>query len=1097
MFRTTKIQKHLAILLLTSLLIFSASHGYGQTVGGMISGIVTDTSGATIPNAKIVIKNTATGQERTIETNTAGLYSAPNLLAGNYAVTVSAAGFSTEMRTGVALNVGAQLVLNVAMKVGLVSSAVEVQVDVPVVQLSSSDISGVVDRGTIVELPLNGRDWTQLATLQPGVDSAKSIQPDTSTKNRARQGYGVQLDISGSLPTQNNYRIDGISANDYANSSPGSVEGSSLGVDAIQEFSVLTSNYSAEYGRTAGGIINAITRSGTNLIHGSAFEFARNSALDARNYFDPATIPDFHRNDFGGSLGGPIRKDRTFFFANYEGLRETRGVSTQINVLSPAARSGLLCSTPPPTDPNPCSPQQIQVDPTVAPFLGLWAPPNNGLVGNGDTGIYLFNQNRVISENFESGKIDHRLSDKDTIFGTYQHDSATGTQPDSANEVLVGNATSRTLIAVEETHIFSSQLLNTVRFGFNRTLHKTEGKHAINPLSASTALGEYAGANNPIIDVPGLAQVQPGLNQIERINVYGNSFQVYDDAFLVKGIHDLKFGFSAERIQLNPYNPAPAGEFPFGSLQNFLENRPDVLFGPVPSAPFVHFGFRSSVFGAYLQDDIRLRPNFTINLGVRYDMSTVPAERQGRFSTLRSPTDTTPHIGKTAFNNPTTLNFEPRIGFAWDPFGNGKSSVRGGFGIFDVLPLPYLFGTISTNAAPFVESGSASNLQQGDFPTIAFTKLANSANNGQGLRYPYVQPNPERNYVMQWNLNLQQELAPNLMAMIAYVGSRGVHQVFRADTLNAVPPKTTSAPILWPIPGTGNLPNPTVGQLDALTWDNHSSFDALEAQLTKKMSHGLEGQLSYTWSKAIDMGDSSIASDTFANSISSLFYLLPKYRRAVADFNVPHNITASFTWELPIGKSLTGPAAWAVSGWQVGGILVARSGLPFTPLIGGDPLGLMSTNPFAYPDVLRGSGCGSLTNPGNVTNYLKLNCFALPMQTPAIASLCQPFGFAANPPSPIPGTCANLLGNGGRNEVYGPGMLNFDFSLFKNNKISENVNLQFRAEFFNVINHSNFNSPIANSTLFDQNGIPVGNAGALDSTSTTNREIQFGVKLAF
>jgi hypothetical protein len=1086
MISSATIYRSLAILLLTSL-VFSTNHTYGQTVGGMISGIVTDTSGATIPDAKIVIKNTATGQERTINTNAAGLYSAPNLLAGSYEVRGSASGFSTEVRTGVILTVGAQQVLNITMKVGLVSSAVEVKSEIPAVQLSTSTISGVVNRSTIVELPLNGRDWTQLATLQPGVDSAKSIQPDTSTKNRARQGYGVQLDISGSMPTQNNYRIDGVSANDYANNSPGSVEGSSLGVDAIQEFSVLTSNYSAEYGRTAGGIINAITRSGTNLFHGSAFEFARNSALDARNFFDPATIPDFHRNNFGGSLGGPIRKDRTFFFGNYEGLRESRGVSTPVNVPSPAARSGLLCSIP---QAGVCSPQQITVDPTVAPFLGLWALPNNGLLGNGDTGIYLFNSNRVISENFETAKLDHRFSENDLIFGTYQHDSATGTQPDAANEVLVGNATGRTLIVLEETHIFSSQLVNSVRIGFNRTLHTTEGKSAINPLSASTALGEYPGANNPIIDVPGLVQVQPGLNQIERINVYGNSFQVYDDAFLVKGIHSLKFGFSAERIQLNPYNPAPAGEFPFGSLLNFLTNKPDVLFGPVPSVPFVHFGFRSSVFGAYLQDDIRLRPNLTINLGLRYDMSTVPSENRGRFSTLRNPTDSTPHIGDTAFQNPTTLNFEPRVGFAWDPSRNGKTSVRGGFGIFDVLPLPYLFGTISTNASPFVASGSATNLPQGSFPTGAFNILAQNASAGVGLRYPYVQPNPKRNYVMQWNLNVQRELAPNLMAMAAYVGSRGVHQIFRADTINAVPPTRMSPPILWPIPGTGTLPNPTVGQLDALTWDNHSSFDALELQLTKKMSYGLEAQLSYTWSKAIDMGDSSIASDTFANSISSWFYNLPKYRRAVADFNVPHNLTASFTWNLPSLQSLTGPAAWAVNGWQVGGILVARSGLPFTPLIGGDPLGLNSVNPFAYPDVLRGPGCGSLVNSGNVLNYIKLQCFALPVATPAIATLCVPF-------SAVPGTCANLLGNGGRNEVYGPGMLNFDFSLFKNNKIRENVNLQFRAEFFNVINHSNFNSPIANSTLFNQDGTSVGGAGAFDSTSTSNREIQFGVKLTF
>jgi hypothetical protein len=336
-----------------------------------------------------------------------------------------------------------------------------------------------------------------------------------------------------------------------------------------------------------------------------------------------------------------------------------------------------------------------------------------------------------------------------------------------------------------------------------------------------------------------------------------------------------------------------------------------------------------------------------------------------------------------------------------------------------------------------------------------------------------------------------------MMATATYVGSRGVHQIFRADTVNYVPPSSiTSAGILWPAPGTGVLPNPTVGQEDALTWDNASSFHALEVQITKRMSYGLEGQLSYTWSKAIDMGDSSQASDSFANSISSLFYTLPRYRRAVADFNVPHNLTVSYTWEIPTPRAFTGPREWALHGWQLGGILTARSGLPFTPLIGGDPLGLGSTNPFAYPDRLKGAGCGSPVHPGHKTNYLKLQCFTLPMANPAIAAQCVPFGAAPSSPG-SPGTCANLLGNSGRNGVYGPGILNFDSSLIKNNKIRENVNLQIRAEFFNVLNRSNFNSPIANSILFNQDGTSVGGAGAFDSTSTASREIQFGAKLTF
>jgi hypothetical protein len=278
--------------------------------------------------------------------------------------------------------------------------------------------------------------------------------------------------------------------------------------------------------------------------------------------------------------------------------------------------------------------------------------------------------------------------------------------------------------------------------------------------------------------------------------------------------------------------------------------------------------------------------------------------------------------------------------------------------------------------------------------------------------------------------------------------------------------------------------------MDTLQWGNHTFFDGLETQLSKRMSHGFEVQGSFTWSKAIDSGAGTIASDPFVNSIPSLLYFLPKYRRAVSDFNVSRNLTVNYMWNVPSPKSFHGPAAWVSRGWQIGGIFEVRSGLPFTPLIGGDPLGLGNTSPFAYPARLTGAGCGSLVNPGNPTNYIKLQCFAPPMSTAAISAQCIPF-------SSLAGSCSNLLGSGGRNEIYGPGLVNFDFSLFKDNKIRENLNLQFRAEFFNVFNRANFNSPIANSMLFDSTGAPVGNAGAFDSTSTSSREIQFALKLIF
>jgi hypothetical protein len=1099
----------LAVLTLTSSCV------YAQVSGATMTGTVSDASGAVIPNAQVATKNVATGDVRSATTNATGLYTAPNLLPGSYDVTATAPGFSTEVRSGITLTVGTQQVLNITMKVGQVSEKVQVTGEAPAVQLATSVISGVIGQTAVVELPLNGRDWTQLATLQPGVESVGSIQSNTGTIDRAHRGYGVELAISGSRPQQNNYRIDGISLNDYANGGPGSVEGSTLGVDAIQEFSVLTSNYSAEYGRTSGGVINAITKSGTNSFHGDAYEFLRNSALDARNYFDGATIPAFRRNQFGGSLGGPIRKDHTFFFADYEGLRQNQGISTPIFVPSQAVRNGILCSIP---QPGVCSPQRVTgafnpdpatgIDKAVLPYLGLWGLPNGGLVGNGDTGIYSFTTAHITSENFGTGRLDHRFSDKDSIFGSYQYDAAIATQPDPANEVLVGNTTGRAFVAIEETHIFNPQLINSARFGFNRSFHTSEGVRAINPLSANPALGDTAGADNPQIDVPGLVSIQIGLNQAEHLNFYQNSFQGYDDIFLTKGIHSLKFGFAVERIQFNTFDPAPGRDYPFGTLLKFLTNQPDSVSGtPAPFAgglseiacSCVHYGFRASLFGAYVQDDVRLRPNLTVNLGLRYEMSTVPTEIRGRLSALRSPTDATPHIGNGLFQNPTLRNFAPRVGFAWDPFRGGKTSVRGGFGMFDVLPLPFLLGQFANNAAPFTTIGSAINLPPGSFPMEAFNILLAQGSSGVGLRIPYVQPNPKRNYVMQWNLNVQHELIPDLTAMVAYVGSRGVHQPFRADDINTVQPTLTSAGYLWPSPiGSGTVLSPNVGTMDTLQWNNDTFFDGLEAQLVRRMNHGFQVQGSYTWSRAIDAGDGSVTSDPFANSLNDLFFFLPKYRRAVSDFNVSQNLVINYIWNIPTPNSLHGPAAWAARGWQLGSIFEVRSGLPFTPLIGGDALGLNVHNaPYAYPDRHRGSGCQSLVNPGNVNNYIKLQCFALPMATPVIAAQCVPFqpGGPGNPV--LTGTCSNLLGNGGRNEIFGPGLVNFDFSLFKDTNIKENLNLQFRAEFFNVFNHSNFNASIANSTLFDQTGASVGGAGSFDSTSTSNREIQFALKLIF
>ena len=1113
--RSRELTTGVIVIFFTIVCILLPPYATAQVSGATLTGTVSDSSGAVLANVQVSIKNEETGEVRSVTVDSAGLYSAPNLLPGKYDITATANGFSTSVQNGITLTVGEQQVLNIKLKVGQINEKIVVTDAPPSVELATSTISGVITQDAVAQLPLNGRDWTSLATLQPGVQSLGSVQANTGGPDRARRGYGVQMTISGTRPTQNNYRIDGISVNDYTNGGPGSVEGSTLGVDAVQEFSVLTSNYSAEYGRTSGGVVNALTKPGTNAFHGDVYEFMRNSAFDTKNFFDaPGPIPLFHRNQFGAAIGGPIVKDKTFFFADYEGLRENQGITTPATVPSVAARRGILCSVP---QDGTCTPHQVTgaanpdpatgIDKAVLPFLGLWGPenPSLGYSDNGNVGTYSFVGGHITTENFGVGRLDHQFSDKDSFFGSYQYDLATLTQPDPNNDVLVGNTTGRGYVALEETHVINSQIVNAARFGLNRSLHTAIGMKAINPLAANLALGENPGADNPQIDISGYTSAQPGLNQIEKLDFFENSYQGYDDLFWTHGIHSLKMGFAVERVQLNAFDPAPAGEVQFGTLADpnnngFLTNDPIDLAAPLPSAPFIHFNFRSSIFGGYIQDDIRLRPTLTLNVGLRYEMSTVPSEIHGHLSALHSPFgqsfDNT-IVASSVFSNPTYHNFEPRVGFAWDPFNNGKTSIRGGFGIFDVLPLPYLLGQFATNTAPFTENGSAVNLPPGSFPTQAFNILASAAQNNLGLRIAYIQPNPKRDYLMQWNFNIQHELLPNLTAMAAYVGSRGVHQIFRADDINSTQPVNGSnPPYLWPVQGTSTPISPNIGRMDTLAWNNDSYFDGLEAQVQKHMSHGLEVGGSYTWSRAIDGGDGSIASDSFLNSIPGLFYFLPKYRRTASDFNVTHNLTINYLWNVPSG-SLAGPLAWIAKGWQLGSIAQIRSGLPFTVLIGGDPLGLNDSAAFGYPNRLTGSGCGAPVNPqSGHSSYLKANCFTLPTMPAAQASLCDPGSFTGAVPAPAGQVyCQNLLGNGSKNDVYGPGLIDFDFSAVKDTQIGERVKVEFRAEVFNIFNRVNFSPPLVNNFAFDAGGVP--QSSPLTSTSTSSRQIQFALKVIF
>jgi outer membrane receptor protein involved in Fe transport len=1094
-----------------------------QVAGGTLSGTITDPSGAAVANAQVVIKNSATGVAKTVTTNTDGFYSAANLLPGEYEVAVSTPGFNTEIKKGITINVGSQPVFSLILQIGSVANSVEVTTEAPTVQLTSSDISATVSATTVRELPLNGRSWTDLAALQPGVSTIQT-QPSFATgADRGNRGFGQQLTISGARPQQNNYRLDGISLNDYANGAPGSVLGGNMGVDAIQEFSVLTSNYSAEYGKTSGGVVNAITRSGTDAFHGSAYEFLRNSALDARNFFEDPTQPkaEFRRNQFGGTIGGPIVKNRTFFFVDYEGNRQAKGIANVNFVPSADARNGMIHDS----NGNPIT---VTVDPSVLKYLALFPLANPSNCGN-DVCQSTFSAQQVVSENFVTTRIDHKFSDKDSVFGTYLFDKSPYNSPDSMGNVQLDTLSSRQIVAVEETHSFSPNLLNAVRFGYNHEFVNNDSSlKAINPAAADTTLGAFSGRDAAVVNTTGLSSMTGGVGGLPTYLYGWNSLQWYDDAFWTKGTHSVKFGFAAEHMMLQATALTdPNGIWTFGDLSSFLTNNPSKFQGGIASS-LTPRNLRQNIFGAYVQDDWRIRPNLTLNLGLRYEMATVPTETDGKLANLRNLSDATPHLGDPFFNNPTTKNFEPRIGFAWDPFSNGKLAVRGGAGLFDVLPLPYQFILLTTQAAPFfqytsINVGDSSLAVPLTFPLVPTADI--SANK---LRSTYVEPNPKRNYVTQWNLNLQYQLTPNLAAMVAYVGSRGVHQPFRVDEADLVIPTKTSAGDLWPQvdangnlisgPNSGNPPstiNPNFGSVRGMFYQGRSYFNALEVQLAKRMSHGFQAQGTFTWGKSMDTSSATLAGDAFGNSISSLNWFDMSLTRGLSDFNVGRTLVLNATWDVPAPKSFSGPGRWLADGWELGMIFTVGDGVPFTPTwgTGSDPANTLSSDDFAYPNRLGGAGCATLTNPGHPENYIKTQCFAVPTAPDSTfwTANCDPAppslgGPIAAPLSPL--ACFNLRGNSGRNIIIGPGVTNLDFSVFKNNqikRISENFNVQFRVEMFNILNHPNFAPPgpgDANTDIFDATGASLapsggGTAGVLLKTTTPERQIQFALKVIF
>ena len=1059
----------LLALVLTAALAMPAT---AQTVGGTISGVVKDQSDAVIPNATVTVKNTATGLTRSANSNDAGLYRVANILPGIYEMTISATGFSSGTQKDIQITVGAEVTANVTLRAGNVSEKVEVQGGAAAVELAQSQLNHVVEERTIKELPLNGRDWTQLAQLQPGVAVVRAQNGADSL--RAQRGNGVQMTISGGRPSENNFRLNGISINDYANTGPGSSLGINLGVDAIQEFSVLTSTYSAEYGRTSGGVVNAVTKSGTNDIHGTAYYFHRNSALDAANFFtnqSGLTKEPFRRHQYGGSVGGPIRKNKTFAFFDFEGLDEFLGVTTVATTLSENARNGKLAAG------------TITVDPLVKPYLAIYPLPNAGLIGNGDTGRYAFHAGRISHEKYYIGKIDHKFSDKDSINGVYFFDNANIISPDEFNNKNVGQASRRQAFTFEETHIFSGALINSLRLGFARTVAGNGlSTDVINPALNDLNLGYIPGRAVGEIQTAGLTNFTSGLNGVERNLFHFNAYQVYDDLFVTKSKHSLKFGFGFERDQ-NNYDGAfqPNGRYDFASVTAFLTNNPTQFQGLLPGSDTTR-GARESIIGFYGQDDYHLKSNLTLNLGLRYEFVTSPTESQGKIANLLRLSDTAPTVGKLFTS--TKKNFAPRVGFAWDPFKDGKTSIRGGAGIFDVLPLLYLFVNRFNRTPPFFRTGfvtyNSTNPGLGKFPKQSFAALGPNT-----FRTIFVESDPPRPYKGQWNLTIQRELFNDLTVEAGYVGARGIHLPRAVEDLDIVAPISLgdhryAFPALT---STSSVRlNTNFGRIAAELWDVNSYYHAFHAGVKKRMSHNVQAQLAYTWQKSIDTSSATFSDNEYGVTIGNPMSFDTRFNRGPSDFNIGQNMTLNVLWQVPSPKGLNGFADVVLGGWQLGSIFNVGTGTPFTVLLNSDRAGsrMSQTRQQLGQRPNLNSSCSSLVNPGNPDQYIKLECFS----DPGLGN----------------------LGNLSRNALTGPGVTNLDFSLFKNQAvkaISENFKVQFRVEMFNALNHANFALPdVTQFTIFSGGTAaatqqPIAGTGRLTRTATPSRQIQFGLKLIF